>query len=226
MTPRLFNAKRKLKQSMFKYKLLIGTAAACIGLPLSAGTILNTYPDGPSAYSNGYLLQAQTFTVGADTVLDSVKFQLFNATGQFVQFEVYAWGASGPTGPVLFDSTNYPRINAIQDFTVTGMNLTLTQGSVYGVVVDPDGYSSFDAAFNTNQTSYTGGHMWLLSQDTPTVWSSFSGDNLLFQASFISGATPPTTSGVPEPAAFVLMGGGLAIVGLLKFRSGNSVRPK
>ncbi len=204
---------------MLKNKLLLLVSATTLGLPLSAGTILDTYPDGPSAYTNGFVLMAQTFTVGSDTVLDSFKFQMFNAPGQFVQLEIFAWGPSGPTGPMLFDSANYSRSNAIADFNPIGMNLTLTQGAVYGAVVDPDGYNSFNSAFNTNQNSYTGGNMWLLSSNPGSVWTSFAGDNLLFQASFISSvAPPPGPSSAPEPATYLLMCSGLAIVGLLKVR--------
>jgi PEP-CTERM motif len=81
---------------------------------------------------------------------------------------------------------------------------------LYGAVIDTGGYNSFNAAFNTNRNSYTGGNMWLLSG----FWTTSQSDNLLFQASFV--ASQP--SSVPEPGAFLLMGAGLATLALLRGR--------
>jgi hypothetical protein len=205
-------------QVMFKNKLLLLAAGACLGLPVEATTILNTYPDGPPIYTNGFVLEAQTFTTPADAILSSFQFQMFNAQGQSVQLEIFAWGGSGPSGPALFTSPSIARANAIQDFLVSNINLSLTPGSLYGAVIDSAGYNSFNAAFITNQNSYTGGNMWLLGQNT-TTWSTFPGDNLLFQATFVAGAP----SSVPEPSAFLLIGGGLTALALVRrYRSERS----
>ena len=198
---------------MFKNKLLLLLAGACLGLPLEATTILNTYPDGPSAYTNGFVLEAQTFTVPADTVLSSFQFQMFSAQFQTVQLEIFQWNASGPVGTSLFTSAAMARINATQDFLVSNINLSLTQGALYGAVIDTLGYYSFNAAFNTNQNSYTGGNMWLLDYGAST-WNTYTTDNLLFQATFV--ATP--NSPAPEPDAFLLMGAGLTTLALLRRR--------
>jgi hypothetical protein len=114
---------------MLKNKLLLLMAGACLGLPLEAGTILNTYPDGPSNYTNGFKSEAQTFTAPADTVLSSFQFQMFNAPGQTVQLEIWGWTAGGPIGSALFTSSSMLRNNSIQDFLVSNINLSLTQDS-------------------------------------------------------------------------------------------------
>ena len=198
---------------MFKNKLLLLLAGACLGLPLEATTILNTYPDGPTAYTNAFVLEAQTFTAQADTVLSSFQFQMFAALGQTVQLEVFLWSAGGPVGSSLFTSASMARINATQDFLVSNINLSLTQGDLYGAVIDSGGYYSFNAAFNTNRNSYTGGNMWLVDQGS-TTWNTYQTDNLLFQATFVATQDSP----VPEPDAFLLMGAGLTTLALLRRR--------
>ncbi len=195
---------------MFKNRFSILIAGACLGLPLAANTVLNTFPDGPSTYTNAYVLEAQTFITPSDNVLSDFAFQMFNAPGQLVQLEIFAWGASGPVGSALYTSNSVARTNALLNLTVSGINLALTTGNEYGAVLDSFGYSGENAAYNTNQTSYSGGDLWLVS-NSGSVWADHPGLNLYFQATFVPGQGTST----PEPGAVVLMGAGLGVLGLL-----------
>src|ERR1035441_3867235 len=214
--PHAFHPTQRKTLLMFKNKLLLLMAGACLGLPLEATTIFNTYPDGPANYTNAFVLEAQTFTAPADPVLSSFEFRMASAEGQSVQLEIYQWGAFGPAATPLYTSAAMARINApqgFQDFLVSNINLSLTPGDLYGAVLDSGGYASFNAAFNGNQNSYTGGKLWLLSQNA-TNWSAPYPYNVVFQATF----QPAGDSPVPEPAAFLLMGAGLATLALLRRR--------
>src|ERR1017187_9493673 len=86
---------------MFKNKLLLLMAGACLGLPLEATTIFNTYPDGPANYTNAFVMEAQTFTAPADPVLSSFEFRMASAEGQSVQLNANQWGAFGPAATPL-----------------------------------------------------------------------------------------------------------------------------
>ena len=193
----------------FRAALRVLACAVALQASASANTVLNTFPDfNPGgSYTNGFLAQGQTFVVPVDTVLSDFSFRLFNAPGQSSQMQIFAWGATGPTGAALYSSPSLIRNNTIQDVVVSNINLTLSQGALYGAVISNFGYSGPDAGFNQNQNSYTGGNMWLLSADTPTTWTSFGGLNLTFQATFVSAGA---SSGVPEPGAAWLMSCGLA----------------
>ena len=143
-------------------------------------------------------------------MLSNFEFKTVDATGISAQVQVFAWDSNGPTGAALFTSQVFVRSNAIEDFQVLNMNLLLAQGSLYGAVIDNFGYTGQSEAFNLNQNSYNGGNMWLVSQDTPNQWNNYAsfGYNLAFQATFVPNSlTPP--SGTPEPASYVLIGGGL-----------------
>jgi hypothetical protein len=198
---------------MIHKRLLMLIAGGLLALPAGASTILNTFPDGPAGYTDGFVLQAQTFTVPSDNVLFQFLWQEFNAVdGTQVQLEIYAWGANGPVGPALYTSPVLLRGNSTLSFEASSINLTLTTGNVYGAVIDGLGYDLESAAFNENRNSYTGGDMWLLQPNT-TVWNEFTADNLYFQAAFLAGA--PVNSSAPEPGAMMLVGVGLAALGVL-----------
>ena len=199
-----------LRKSALPRTLQLLGWAALLGLPLTATTVLNTYPDY-AIVTNGYLKGAQTFLVGTDNVLSSFEFRTFNAPGQSSQMQIFAWDSNGPTGSALFTSQTFARGNAIEDFTVSNINLTLNQGSLYGAVIDSFGYSGPNYGFNLNQNSYTGGNLWLVSGDTPNSWNNYAsfGYNLTFQATLTNTALP---TGVPEPASILLFVVGLVTV--------------
>ena len=146
---------------------------------------------------------------------------MFANAGQSANLQIFAWGGSGPTGSALFTSQTFNRINATQDFTVSNINLTLTQGNLYGAVIDNFGYNGLNAAFNLNQTSYSAGSLWLVSGDTPTTWNRYdtpsTGYDLTFQATFIAPAAT-ASSGVPEPASFLLVGAGITALAAFRKR--------
>ena len=103
---------------------------------------------------------------------------------------------------------------------VSGINLPLTTGVLYGAVIDLEGDTLDGAAFNANQNSYNQGAMWLINSSNPTTWVSYVSAqyNLAFDATFTNG----TTTATPEPGAFYLFAGGLGA--LLFFRRRQTIR--
>jgi hypothetical protein len=94
-------------------------------------------------------------------------------------------------------------------YDITGINLTLTVGQLYGFDVDFQGYNGQSIYFNGNQTGYPGFAAWWWN---PAFggWNQFSGYNTYFQANF-SGTT------VPEPGSMLLLGSGvIGVAGLLR----------
>ncbi len=190
-----------------------------LGLPATAASFVNTYPDWVGDATGGYIKEAQTFSVASASILTSFQFKMYPAAGQAAQLHIFVWDASsGPIGASLYDSQYFFLPNSFTD-NLVNMSVSLTPGTLYGAVIDQNGYSGGAAAFNLNQNSYTGGNLWLLSASTPTVWNNFAGNgfNLTFQANFADDA--PSPSGVPEPGAFLLLGSGLLAVGAARCRA-------
>lgn len=164
----------------------------------SALTIIDTYPDYTGNVTSNWFAVAQTITWPGpdDDVLDFYKFAL--APGEkagVVRLEIFEWSDTGPVGGALF-SRERPWDPAGGDISTGIISLQLGHGSLYGVVVDLQGYSGQSVHYNTNRNSYTGGNGWW--RNGAGEWMDFPSLNTKFRAEFI-----------PEPATFAAVSFGL-----------------
>ncbi len=169
---------------------------------------INTEPSWDGNITSGWLAQAQTFEApSADcSVLSDWEFKLSGRTspGQ-VTFNIYEWSASGPVGNALYTQT-LDWGTTDQVFDVTGINLALTPGQLYGADIDLQGYSGLSVYYNFNQTGYPGHDGWWYNPDFGG-WNDIGGTNQYFMADFTS---------VPEPGSIVLLGSSLlGVAGVL-----------
>ena len=172
---------------------------------------INTMPYGYTSITNGWLAAAQTFTAPSAScnVLTEYAFELAGRSSPgSVQLNIFAWGPSGPVGGALYSIT-LPWGTSASLFDVTGINLPLTVGQVYGADVDFLGYSGMSLYFQAFNTGYTGGNGWWYN---PAFggWVNFNSPPIddFFLANF---------TGTPEPASILLLGSGIvSVAGLLR----------
>jgi hypothetical protein len=204
--------------------------AAVLGgvAPASAATSINTVspflgnftPIGiPNTSTYG-----QTFTVGADNVLNGFSMYLAGqATFDFKAY-VYAWDGAKATGPALFGSalhtfTGSPASTPTEFAYDTG-NLALTNGQQYvaflstaglqGAQPDSTGgmpYSDSNPYSGGDFVYYNSGNNFSLLTTSSWELTGGSGD-AWFKAQFNDGA-----GAVPEPATWAMMIAGFAMVG-------------
>jgi len=177
----------------------------------AANCNINTEPSWDGNITSGWLAQAQTFEApSADcSVLSDWEFKLAGRTspGQ-VTFNIYQWSASGPVGNALYSQT-LDWGTTDQLFDVTGINLVLTPGQLYGAHIDLQGYSGQSVYYNFNQTGYPGHDGWWYNPDLGG-WNDIGGTNQYFMADFTS---------VPEPGSIVLLGSSLlGVAGALRLK--------
>ncbi len=170
----------------------------------------------------------QTFTVGADNVLDDFTFHVDDwLNPDFVDFEAYvmAWNGAMAAGPVLYQSaamstTNNGGSGGFEAFTLNTGGLSLTNGAQYvafftvsNLFDGAPGTSAVDAISSNN---YAGGNLVFLNNGnnfgllTTIGWSQIPSFDLSFQMNL--------STAVPEPGTLLLMGLGLAGAALLRRR--------
>lgn len=170
----------------------------------------------------------QTFTVGADTVLDNFSFWLNDDVNpDRVDFRAYvmAWHASNhATGPVLWSSstTTTGGTSSYEQFTFNTGGLTLTQGLKYVAFLNAS--LDFDSIYGTSRmaarytSAYSGGNFVYLNHGsnfsalTSPGWTSEASYDAVFLANF--SAPSPV---VPEPGSI------LAMLSLVSFGAGAVV---
>lgn len=168
--------------------------------PALAVTVIDTYPSWTGFTTSGWEATAQTFTAPTDNVLSNYKFGIAGrSVDGTLDFSIFAWSGVGQVGPALYSVTT-PWTTAGGDILISGINLALTTGSLYGAVIDLGSYGGSSVHYESD--AYSGGHgFW--GYDGVT-WTEFSGLDHQFRAEFGADAV------VPEPGTVLLLGSGLA----------------
>lgn len=206
----------KMKKIITNVILLAAIAASA---PAIAATTINT-TGGAGKYElgqfGGSTTYGQTFTVGADTMLDSYSMYLTKFTSETLQFKsyIYQWTGNGVTGPALFTSS-LQQVGIGTDrqyaFSTTGLQLAANTRYVALVTVDgvPNG-NSFGAMMPVvSNATYTGGNFVYTNGNTfGGQWDCGAGcgyGDAWFKASL--------TAAVPETATWGMMIAGFGMIG-------------
>lgn len=184
----------------------------------------------------GWSTIGQTFNLnpGDDTTLDSVTFYVNDYSDPNTAwsgldnidfaFHLYAWDGDSITGASLFTSgqlsTAVADVSGYETFTVNTGGVSLSTGTDYVFFVSTlnysDGWWSYGNIRVVNNNSYAGGTQVITdSTNLSGAWVVPNSD-----MSFIMQLSP-SPSQVPEPSTLLLLGGGLAGLGIVRrFRKG------
>jgi hypothetical protein len=169
----------------------------------SQAQVIDTYPYYTGGVTNGWNMVGQSFDA-LGSVMTDYQFGIDgNPTGAPLTVSVFNWdGENGPTGAALYSTTlTWP--GSTGDVILSGINVGMTTGNHYGVVVDLKGSTSLSVHYTGDKTGNPTGHGFWKNDVDPT-WTSFPTLDTEFKATF---------SSVPEPASFAVLGlGALALV--------------
>jgi hypothetical protein len=182
---------------------LIGSTILVLAAVVSRAQVIDTYPFWDGNVTNAWTAVAQTFDAPGSTLSDYQFAIDGNPSGGTLNISLYDWIAgTGQTGAALY-STSVAWPTSTGDVVLSGINVALSTGSHYGMVVELGGAIDPSVHFMTNVTgSPTGYGYW--SGDNGTTWGGIPGFSTEFRATFGS---------VPEPASFAVLGlGALALV--------------
>ncbi|MBI5706579.1 MAG: PEP-CTERM sorting domain-containing protein [Armatimonadetes bacterium] len=160
-------------------------------------TVIDTYPYWDGGITSGWTTVGQSFDA-AGSVMTDYQFAIEGGSGSLT-VEVYNWTAGlGPTGAALY-STVVAWPTTTGDVVLSGINVAMTMGGHYGVVVDGVGPSSVHWMGNTLGNP-TGDGYWGYGIGGLSI---FDGLSTQFKATF---------DVVPEPASIAALGLGLVAV--------------
>jgi hypothetical protein len=159
-----------------------------------ASTLIDTYESPTAGVTNNFTGIGQTFIAPADNVLESFTFGIApRPEGGNLTFSIFEWFEENPAGTALYSVTmDWPTVTS--DILVTGINLVLTKGNLYGAVIDLQGYN-LESVHYVEGYPYAGGNgFWTHDM---TTWIAVNELDLRFQAEF--GANIPDPA--PNPPA-------------------------
>lgn len=206
-----------MKRSALAIILAFSTVAANASL---IDTTVSPYVGSWSPFSDtNTATYGQTFTAGADNVLNSFTLYLDSASNT-VDFKsyIYAWNGSRATGGALYSSgVSTFSASAITGFTFNTGGISLNAGSQYvaflstsGIAGGEDGSAFMPYSGTFGSDAYSGGNFVYYNNGddfnllTSQNWEKTGGaDDVWFKASFSSG------NNVPEPGSLVLLSLGL-----------------
>lgn len=172
---------------------ILGAAAA------SQAQVIDTYPFWDGNITGGWTAVAQSFDAPG-SVLTDYQFAIDgNASGGTLNISFYNWIAgTGQTGAALY-STSVAWPASTGDVVLSGINVPVTMGSHYGMVVELGGSTASSVHYMGNTTGNPTGHGYW-SSDNGATWNSIGGLSTEFRATF---------SSVPEPASMAVLGLGV-----------------
>lgn len=190
--------------------------------------------DGSSfiASFGGTATYGQTFTVGADNVLDSFAFFLRDMEdgnpSKFIA-HVMQWNGTAGAGPILFTSPELATTSTpgFEQVTVNTGGISLVTGQQYVAfftiqgVTTPLGGTSVWGNANTPFNPYTGGAFVYTNSSFTSPWSLNHGGEGNDLATILTFSSET----VPEPASLAIWGG-LGIAGLVAARRRKKVTAK
>lgn len=211
--------------------LLVGgkPAAAQTTISVAQNSAIAPFGEGNTA------TYGQTFTVGADNVLDDFTFSLLaNNNPDAVDFRFYVanWDGS-KAGPILYESGNTTTSGAgYQPYTFNTGGLALVTGTKYVAFLSASklfdgstGTANMGAGFANPDGPYSGGEFVFYNNGsnfgllTTSAWDVTGTDPFWrqYDAAFTAHFSPGGAA-VPEPSSALLFVPGLAAFGLLKLR--------
>jgi hypothetical protein len=176
-----------------------------VALVLSSGafaTVISTWTTSTGGVTTGWLYNAETL-VAPGTQFDSYTLGFDHQLATTVTLSIYNWLGDNPVGSPLYTTSSLTWIG--DGYEAANINLAVTPGSLYGVVVYFGGYSGSTVIFGLN--SYPQGQAeWSFDG---TNWTAYSFYNDQFIAVF--------SGGTPEPSSIILLGSGLlATAGIVR----------
>ncbi|MBI2411779.1 MAG: PEP-CTERM sorting domain-containing protein [Deltaproteobacteria bacterium] len=221
----------------FFVAILLAASASVAGattIDTSSSPVINAYSFGEYY---GWSTIGQTFNLnpGDDTTLDSVTFYVNDYSDPNTgwsgfdnidfAFHLYAWDGGSITGASLFTSgqlsTAVADVSGYETFTVNTGGVSLSTGTDYVFFVSTlnyyDGWWSFGKIGLISDSSYAGGT--LVITDSTNLVGTWPVPNS-YDMPFVMQLSP-SPSQVPEPSTLLLLGGGLAGLGIVRrFRKG------
>ncbi|WP_256731615.1 PEPxxWA-CTERM sorting domain-containing protein [Sphingomonas sp. dw_22] len=170
-----------------------------------------------------------TFTVGAQTQLDSFSFSLadpnrFNSADYLFKAYIYAWNGSSPIGTALYESSlqQYAFGPSGREYSFDTGGIALDSGEKYVLFFSNAGVQASDATKGVGtkfqrQDVYAGGELVFslggdgFSSMLAGPWTTSGSVRGTYDMAFKVDFSDP--AGVPEPAAWGMMIGGLGLAG-------------